>query len=346
MADSTYWRAEARFDWHRYVVEAGGVRSVTSRAGEYILVCPDCQKPKLAPNVETRVWRCFVCGDAGRDAASLIAKVEGRMFHEALQQVMSGHQQAVGRIDAVDKRLGERAERKRVEIPKAMAWPDGYHSLVGYPESTALVDWWAKAVAYCRFRGIEDYVVQEMQLGFCTRGRFKNRLIFPVFDSGGRLVFYQGRAMWPPMAHKRYIKTLSPKLEDGYAGASDVLLNLSYLLSKGSPERVLVVEGPVDCAHAWPDCVATFGKQISARQMQLLIRSGIKQIDLGWDPEELASTEKQAALLSDLFEVRIVQWPPGRDPGDLTKEQIEHYRQRAPIWGSGGRLGRLDHALK
>jgi DNA primase len=344
--DSTYWRAEARFDWARYVIDAGGVRAVHSRPGEYLLECPTCRKPKLAVNVEGRAWRCFTCGDGGRDAASLIAKVEGRMFHEALEAVMTGHQRVIGRIDLIQKRLGERTERPRVEVPNAMVWPEGYHSLAAPPTSPDLVKRWARAVGYCKFRGIEDYVVHEMKLGFCTSGRFRNRLIFPVFDYGGRLVFYQGRAMWPAQAHKRYIKTLSPRLEEGYAGASDVLLNLSYLVARGQPERVLVVEGPVDCAHAWPDAVASFGKQLSARQMQLLVRAGVKEIDLGWDPEEMKTTEKQAAKLTDLFTVRVVTWPPGKDPGDLTKEEIDGHRQQAKLWGSGDRLGKLTNSLK
>jgi DNA primase len=344
MSDSAYWRAEARFDWARYVIDAGGVRAVHSRTGEYLLECPDCRKPKLAVNTETRAWRCFTCADAGRDAASLVAKVEGRMFHEALEAVMSGQMQAVGRIDMVEYRLGDRI-RTRVEVPNEMVWPDYYCSLTGYPQPQML-EMWIKAVAYCRFRGIGDNVVAEMRLGFGAKGLFCNRLIFPVLDSGGRLIFYQGRAMWPKTTQKHYIKTLSPKREEGYAGASDVLLNLQYLSEHGLPERVLVVEGPIDCAHAWPDAVASFGKQLSARQMQLLVRAGVKQVDLGWDPEEVKTTERQAALLTDLFIVRVVTWPAGKDPGDLSKSEIEHYRQKARVWGSGDRLGTLQNTIR
>jgi len=343
---SAYWRAEARFDWQRYVIDAGGVRAVHSRPEEYVLTCPDCFKAKLAVNVERRAWQCWTCGDGGRDASSLISKIERVMFHEALDRVMTGHQQAVGRIDVLDKRLAGHQDRPRVEVPNAMVWPDGFHTLAQPPTAREMVDWWVQAIGYCRFRGIEEYVVQEMQLGFCTKGRYRRRLIFPVFDYGGRLVFYQGRAMWPRVTHKRYIKTLSPKLEEGYAGASDVLLNLAYLVARGIPERLLVVEGPIDCAHGWPDCVATFGKRLSDRQMQLLVRAGVKQIDLGWDPEEMKTTEKQAAMLTDLFEVRIVQWPSGKDPGDLSKEEIEGFRRQARVWGSGDRLSRLTNVLR
>jgi DNA primase len=180
-----------------------------------------------------------------------------------------------------------------------------------------------------------------MRLGVCVSGRFQGRVIFPVFDHADRLIFYQGRATWKEHPReRRHIKTLSPRLDEGCAGPGDCLLNLSYVQQTGL-RRVLVVEGPIDCAHAWPDAVATFGKKISARQIELLVRAGIREIDLCWDADAVAEMQELAPGLADVFSVRVVQLPPGTDPGDLTKEEIEQYRAQAATWGTGERLMRL-----
>lgn len=344
-----FWPAEARFDWRAYVVAAGGVRTMTGKP-EYQLSCPDCRKLKISVNTERRAWRCFTCGVGGFDAASLIAKIEGLSFGDALTSVMAGHQRAIGRIDQVRAHIGGPPERPPVTVPSERSWPVGFMSLSGFApgvQPTARdYAWWTRGWGYCSYRNIPTPTVQAMRIGLCRKGRFRNRLIFPTFDSGGRLVFYQGRAMWTPnVLRSRHIKTLSPKKEEGFAGASDVLLNLEWLERRQAAHRVLVVEGPVDCAHAWPDAVCSFGKHLSDQQVSLLVRAGTREIDLGFDPEEMTLSEQQAAVLADVFTVRVVRWPAGKDPGDLTKTEIEQYRAQARPWGSGARLDVLNNQL-
>ena len=357
---TTFWQAESRFDWYAYAMDKGAVRAIAGRRDEYLLVCPQCGKLKLAINVKRRRWQCFTCGDGGRDGASLVARVEQLPWHEGLVRVMEGHQEAIGRIDRlVDLVPADEAPAGPFR-PAVMPWPEGYRVLnvaemqrLGClpAEPHELV----KAVSYVSQRGILPYALEAMRLGMCVAGPMRGRLIFPCFDSGGRLIFYQGRAMWAPRANElRHIKTLSPRHEKGHAGPGDCLLNLQYVADHVDTDRVLVVEGPVDCAHGWPDAVATWGKKISPRQMELLVRAGVKSLDLCWDNDTLSQEQRDRGVINgyeaavkaapglvDLFEVRVVQLPPDVDPGDLDKQQIEDYRAAAPRWGSGDRLMRL-----
>jgi DNA primase len=331
---STFWQAEARFDWLGFVRDKGGIRALQANNEEYLLVCPGCGKPKLAVNVKKRAWQCWTCGEAGRDACSLIAKVERLAWSDALVSVLSGQRRPVGPINEVKAALEE-------DLPppaalKAIPYPDGFFFLSD-PQDVAAM---RKATVYCQFRNIDPMIAQEMRLGICTRGLYRSRLIFPVFGSGGQLLFYQGRATWPPIPGRHYIKTLSPRKEEGTAGPAGCLLNLQWLIERGCPKRLLVVEGPIDCAHAWPDAVACFGKKLSTRQMELLVRAGVRELDLGFDADAMDTTLKQAPLLADLFELRVVHWPENKDPGDLTKDEIEICRQSAMPWGDG-RLGEL-----
>lgn len=338
---SLYWQAESRFDWRAYMDEKGAMPALRSRKDEFILECPDCGKPKLAVNVERKRWRCFVCDVGGYDSSSLVKKIEQCNFIDAINFIVNGAQRPIGNIEKVELRLGEKSKNdlNRKGVFKAIPWPGGFE-LVGVPSRGGMA-----GAAYCVKRGILDYVAAEMRLGVSTSGRFRGRLIFPVFDSGGRLIFYQGRAMWDAKPFERHIKTLSVRSEPGCAGAGDVLLNLQYLIDRDQTERVAIVEGPIDCAHAWPDAVATFGKKISDHQIELLVRAGVKAVDICWDSDARAEAEKVAPVLSSFFSVRIVQFPAGHDPGDLTKDQIDDFRARAYIWGSGDRLLKVHHSL-
>lgn len=355
---TVFWQAEARFDWAEYTRNKGGMRALRGRNDEYLLACPDCGKPKLAVNVGRRAWRCFVCGEGGRDAASLVAKVEGLRFSEALVQVMSGYRGAVGRIDILEQTLEPEDTRRLGWIPKPLPWPDGFGWLTPF-EAAPWKGVASQAVTYAVGREWPEYAAEAMRLGVCRTGRFRGRIIFPVFDPGDRLIFYQGRATWTPDPRERHIKTLSPRRDnpDEQSGPSDCLLNLQFVESR-QLDHVLAVEGPTDAIKAWPDVVATFGKSFSLRQMELLVRAGVKKLDICWDndiitPEQRArgvisgyeAALKVAPQLADLFEVRVVCLPPGFDPGKLDKGAIEGYRAQAQRWGHGDRLSRIPDTL-
>jgi len=337
-------RPDLTFDWGGFVFEQGGVRASIGRDDEYLLICPDCTKPKLAVNVARKAWRCFVCNDAGRSPLSLISKALRLPYSQAMIEAESRAGESIGRIDRVANLLKPVVAAKR--IPKEIPWPDSFEHLT----ARSLIG--LRGISYCQQRGITDHVAREMRLGVCSSGRFRDRLIFPVFDSGGRMIFYQGRAMWSPAPGERYLKTLSVKTEfdadmiQTSAGAGDCLLNLQYLIDRDQCDRVAVVEGPVDCAHAWPDAVCSFGKRLSDQQIQALMRAGVRSVDICFDPDAIDSSIALASKLADLFgEVRVVDLPPGRDPGDMTKLEIDACRNAARTYGSGARLEKLNTVL-
>lgn len=337
---SAFWAAEARFDWEGYVSERGGMRALRGRRDEYLMACPDCGKTKLAINVKRRAWRCFTCDDAGRDAASLVGKIDQLPFRDAIAVVLGGHHRPIGSIERVEPKLGADSERPRSWIPQARPLPEAFEPVGGH-SSVGIT-----GLRYAHERGIPEYISQAMALGVCSRGRFRNRLVFPVFDNANRLIFYQGRAMWTPKPYERFIKTLSPRTEDdGQAGSGDCLLNLAYVAREGL-DKILVTEGPIDCAHAWPDAVCTFGKNLSGRQIELMMRAGIRAIDLCFDADAVDAMVKAAPLLADLFRVRVIRLPPGQDPGGLTKDEIEAFRAVAVEWGTGQRLEQVRTTLK
>lgn len=331
MARQEFLEANARFDWAVFVEANGGQRE--GRFGEYLMMCPVCGKEKLSVNVKRRRWRCFSCDDGGYDALSLVVRIKQCLWPEAVELVLSRFIRPVGSLNALTPLRAEDDDGRRPLgwKPRPIAWPKSFEFLNDQTDIGRF------GIAYaCGERGILPEVARAMRLGVCSRGRDRNRLIFPECNHDGFLVFYQGRAMWRKHeSEERHIKVLGPEIVDHKrdAGPADCLLNLQYLLRVGVPRRVLLVEGPVDTAHAWPDAVGSFGKHVSPMQMMLLAQAGVKELDLGLDLDAVKTLHKVAPVLADMFDVRVVTWPPGKDPGMLSKAEIEACRARAYRWG-------------
>jgi hypothetical protein len=179
-------------------------------------------------------------------------------------------------------------------------------------------------------------------LFYCDGGRYQNRLVFPVYENG-RLVYFQGRAMWESTDPK-FLKSLNPLKEGGFAVNSEVLFNLDqarrYL-------RVAITEGPIDAVHVGPDAVCTFGKKISAAQIAKLLLAGVKGIDLMWDgPSEREphgawpDMFAVAPTLATLFDTRLV-FVPQKDPGTWSRVENAYFRSQARSVKSFAKTARI-----
>ena len=127
-----YQIAESRFDWKRFMGELGAVRALKSRPDEFLLMCPDCRKEKLAVNIYRKAWRCFSCGDGGRGAISLIAKAEQLFWAEAMQRVLGAESTPIGDLGSLKGSLEERSRRPPRWIPASRDWPPACYSARSY----------------------------------------------------------------------------------------------------------------------------------------------------------------------------------------------------------------------
>lgn len=308
------------FDLQSYLQKFGAEHTQKS---EWEIECPQCGRRKLSVNVERGQWRCFICEQyqggfgtkrkAVRGAGgviSLIGWLENCSLEKAREMVTGGN----GSVRNSYFRMQQAHSSGPVEIPPPPHWK---------PINTTL--------PYCVERGITQEDIRQFGLVFCDGGRYRNRLIFPVWE-GNRLVYYQARAMWRARPGETYIKALNPPKEVDAASPNEVLMNLD---TARYFDRVAIVEGPIDCVHAGPSAVATLGKKISVAQILKMKRAGVRAIDLIWDGPSPAEPEgawpemRQAACqLSGIFDTRLVFLPQG-DPGDYTRAEIEQFRQQA-----------------
>lgn len=318
-----------RFDVLTYVRDLGADED---QAGEWVLTCPICGKEKLVVNVRKKTWHCWVCQKLTRVLTEKGPKLKAEFG-------------AGGLLDLIQ--LLENCDRKRA-VAKLFAGAmltaqdlnqithaDFYFQLVGPsmdpPRIQPPSHWRAitEPLPYMQQRGISMQDVYEFGIFWCDDGYHANRLVFPVFE-GDKMVYWQSRAMWELRPGEK--KTLNPKAGEGAATSGEVLMNLD--IAKLHP-RVCITEGPIDCVHAGPDSVATFGKKISPTQIAKLLRAGVRAIDLMWDgpsPREphgaWPDMVNASQLLSPFFDVRLVKLPHG-DPGDWPRGHLNHFRTMA-----------------
>lgn len=294
---------------------------------ERALVCPFCDRKKLIVNVEKRAWHCWHCEKLRPDAhgglLDLIQLLEGLDRGQAGDRVLDGFHGSFGleKVEDLPNDSGFRSLENTVEI--------------ALPNHCLRVSDHTGILPYCERRGITRQDAESFGLLWCTRGRYGNRLIFPVWEDHW-VVYWQARAMWEKEDHPenkgRYTKSLNPPKTEGAAGSGDVLYNLHQAQQYPS---VVITEGPIDAIHVGPDAVATFGKRLTPTQIGKLVRAGIRRVELMWDGPterephgawpEMFSTADQ---LQELFEVRLVFVPRG-DPGDYTRDQNTWFRRHS-----------------
>ena len=345
-------RAIDLFDLEMYLTRHGA-HSV--KRHEWLMDCPVCGKEdKLSVNTDRKAWHCWVCEEyvvqadgkkvASRGAGgllSLMQLLDGCSREGAVQVLLEGSGMDAG-LDIASV-LEEDPDLDYLENSPttlrpapAIPPPEGWRPI----QSTHY-----GILTYLQRRGIMWGDVAAFGLFWCESGRYATRLVFPVWERA-QMVYYQARATWDdPGNGRKYLKSLNPPKHGDMASPSEVLMNLDQ--ARHYP-RVAIVEGPVDCIHAGPSAVATFGKKISPVQALKLRYAGVKAVDLMWDgpsPTEPVGAWPEmvqaASQLSGLFEdVRLVFLPKG-DPGEYTREDLDGFRAQARPASTISRLAML-----
>lgn len=321
------------FDLEGYLQEHGFRQLNAHHGDEWIGPCPGCGKEKCAVDADKRAFHCWVCQEYEdrwddhekrfrrrpvRGAGGLIGLIEWLDEIDTADAIQLIYQETAG------------GDLRELAAPKQLkqVLESGLATEVAPPENWRSIE---SPLPYMLKRGITMDDVRMFGLFWCSGGRYDNRLVFPVWE-GGRLLYWQARAMWEKsdlLPGSKFIKSLNPPSTPGAVVSSDVLFNLDT--ARLYP-RVAVTEGPIDAIHAGPSAVCTFGKQISNAQVQRLLQANVCAIDLMWDgptPSEPLGAQpemvKAAPWLSTFFDVKLI-FLPQDDPGSYSRDHLDWFR--------------------
>ncbi len=300
--------------------------------------------PSFIVNPERQIFHCFGCGEGG-DAITFLVKHEGLTFPEAARYLAEragvflpairgggGPAEGEGRLTLLEvQRHALEHFRENLRGPEGSAARQ-YLSDRGL--TSALIERfqlgyalprWDGLVRALKKRGHPDRLLEAAGLivarqtpapsGTGHYDRFRHRLMIPIWDVGGKVVGFGGRALSDEDV--KYLN--SPETAIYRKGTHLYGLNLAARAIR-ERDRALVVEGYFDAitlhAHGFDHAVATLGTALTTEQARLLQRYATTVVLL-FDPDAAgigAARRNLEHLINVDLDWRIVLLPGGHDP--------------------------------
>lgn len=333
-----------------------------TRAGRSMRgLCPFHKEktPSFHVSPERGTWHCFGCG-LGGDSFSFIEKIEGVDFRGALKILAEKAGVQLEEYAPAQREAASKKERLRSLMSRASEWYAA--KLPGSPAeayakerglSSETVTTWRLGYAADAWRDLleamtaEGFTVEELLAAGLIKeadgkpgtyyDRFRNRLLFPIRDSAGRVVAFTGRIL--PASSKeegsvepaKYLN--SPETELYHK--SDVLFAMD--MAKDAVRTrgfTCLMEGQMDVilAHqaGFKNAVALSGTALTTTHLSLMKRfSENLMLVLDADQAGLKATARSAELaLQSGLRVKAVRLPSGKDPADLILEDAQEFAKR------------------
>lgn len=304
--------------------------------------------PSFYVNDQKGFFHCFSSGKHG-DIFSFVTETEGLSFPEAVERLAAEAGVELPRISAESV---EREERRR-------SLHDVLELAAVFFEASLKAGAGAEARRYLAGRDLDAEVQRRFRLGYAPAerfalrdhlagkgvssdlmvdagllqsgddvavpyDRFRDRVMFPIADTRGRVVAFGGRALQKD-AQAKYLN--SPETALFHKGA---LLYNHHHARKAAHEAggVVVVEGYVDVIAmtraGLPQVVAPLGTALTEDQLQLVWRMAAEPV-LCFDGDKAGRRAAHRAvdtalpLLGPGRSLRFAFLPDGQDPDDLLR---------------------------
>jgi DNA primase len=331
------------------LVEVMGRYVQLRRTGrKYVALCPFHQEktPSLHVDPEKGLWHCFGC-KVGGTVLTFVQMMEGLNFREVALKMAAevGIQVEISRQAAAEDSRRERAFNL---LDRVAGY---YHELLlrsplGQPGREYLAErrisretaerfrlGWApgggRALArklekagFSRRESLEAGVLVERSSGL--RDLLRDRLVFPICDTQGRVLAFGGRALGD--VQPKYLNSPDSAFYSKRMHLYGIHLARGPI-SRG--DQAVLVEGYFDVVSlhqaGFPRAVASLGTALTPEQANLLhryTRTAVLAYDS--DPAGQQATLKGAEILEEAgLRVLVATMPEGEDPDSLARKNPE-----------------------
>lgn len=302
--------------------------------------------PSFYVSPDRGMYYCFSTSQGG-DHFSFIQAMEGVDFKEALKMLAqkagvelvpedpkkkNERERLIAILkDASDfyvKQLDQKPEAKdylrkrKVSEETINTWQIGYAP--GPPDGG-----WREVKEHLEKKGYTNEEMLKAGLTKTTEGGkepfdvFRDRVMFPMNDSSGKVVAFSGRILTPSEKAPKYVNSPETELYKksellfGYDKAKHGIRQFDFSL---------IVEGQFDVVMShqagYTNTVAVSGTALTLHHVQLLERLSERVVlALDADRAGIAAIKRGAELmLSRGLDVKVAEVPEGKDPADLVAE--------------------------
>ncbi|MEM9623641.1 MAG: DNA primase [Pseudomonadota bacterium] len=330
------------------IVDVVDARVKLKKTGKnYSGLCPfhDEKTPSFTVSPDKQFFHCFGCQESGT-ALTFIMQYERLEFVEA--------------VELLARQLGLEVPREKGGRERPQVDPDLY-AVLGqaeqyYRRSLRQSD---EAIAYLKSRGMSGEIARDFGIGYAPEGwqnlsenlgpvkteqlldtglsiknekgrvydRFRQRIMFPIRDTRGRVIGFGGRAMAKDEQGPKYLNSpetqVFHKSQELY-GLYEARRALRHI------DRLIVVEGYMDVValaqHGFANAVATLGTATGEAHFHKLYRITDEVIccfDGDQAGRQAAWRALDAALptLNEHRQLKFVFLPDGEDPDSLVRQK-------------------------
>ena len=333
----------------------------------YLGRCPfhSEKTPSFTVSSEKQIYKCFGCGEAG-NVISFVMKTRNMAFPDAVKflgekvGIVVDDTNSPGKSSAANEKyqrmydINIQAGRYYYTNLKRYKAPYEYLKGRGITDETIkkfgigfALDNWQGIRSYLKQRGFSEEEI--LELGLTTKNekgniydRFRNRIIFPVFNVSGRVIGFGGRVL--DDSKPKYLN--SPETPIFHKGTN--LYGLNLAIKNNSARTVIMVEGYMDVISLFQqgvtNVVATLGTALTEGQCKLLKRY-IDTVIVSFDSDaagQNATIRGLEILQKSGFNLKILRIPRGKDPDEF----IRVYGKEKFLKLVDGALPLIDFKLK
>ena len=318
--------------------------SLKKSGSNYFGLCPfhNEKSPSFSVSQDKQIFHCFGCG-VGGGVISFIMRAEGLEFYDAVSFLAKQNGMTVPENN-YDKKTSKIRERLLALMKDTARF---YYSELWKPENINVQQYFAK-------RGLTRKTMNRFGLGFAPNSffatmdamkekgytqdellacglvaksekgnlydKFRNRVMFPIFDLRGNVIAFGGRVM--DDSKPKYLN--SPEtaifhksrnlfaIEKARKTANDY-----FILAEGYMDVIALHQAGFDSA------VASLGTALTEEQARLIARY-TKNIIISYDADNAGQMAAQRAidiLKKSGLNVRVLRIPNAKDPDQFIKEK-------------------------
>lgn len=272
-----------------------------STGSEYLFFCPKCKhhKKKLSINLDKNLFKCWVCGWSGKSIFNAIAG--------------NGNQEQINRWSIFEGKVDfSNISDAQIEQEEIIKLPKEFVTLTSKKPDPLTI----QARQYLSGRGISFEDVIWWKMGFCSKGKYANRIVVPSFDMNGMVNYFVARTI---DEHERnYLNPPSKK---------DIIFNELYL---DWTKDITIVEGVFDAVIAG-NSIPLLGSTL--REDSFIFKTialNCSKVFIALDPDAKKKEQEIMMMLTsygiDVFKINI---KPFKDVGTMSREEFLNRKKNA-----------------
>ncbi len=321
---------------------------VKSKGSSHKALCPfhNEKTPSFVINRDKQIFKCFGCGESG-DVIGFVMRMENLDFVEAIKLLAQNSNISLEQYDTSDTMKREMVEKHALFELNKKAAVYFYNNLTKQANP---------ALDYLKRRGLTAKTIKSFGLGYAPNNwhdlmhhflnagysiddlikcglvtkdnekkkqydRFRNRIMFPIFDVRGNVIGFGGRVLNDALP--KYLN--SP--ETSIFNKSNTLYGLNFARRHINDGRLILVEGYMDVIvlhqYGYHNCVAALGTSFTKGHLQLLQKYA-SEVIICFDGDAAGekATQRATELLQDTrINVKVLVLEDNMDPDDFIKQK-------------------------